>query len=79
MTLSQENHSPKRDYDMIFHNLVEGCRAWRYRHVAQFMDVSMRHVKRLVKADRIPYSKVGTSVRFCPWKIREWLEKGGSR
>lgn len=52
---------------------------WKYTDVANFLDVSIRSVKRLVSSDRIPYSRVGTSIRFCPWALREWSQKGGSR
>lgn len=52
---------------------------WKYSDAAKFLDVSIRTIKRLVKDDSIPYTKIGTSVRFCPWKLREWSQKGGSR
>lgn len=52
---------------------------WKYADVANFLDVSIRSVKRLVRSEGIPYSKVGTSIRFCPWALREWSQKGGSR
>lgn len=53
--------------------------AWDAKDVARELKCSLRHVFTLVSERRIPYSKVGRLLRFSPYKIREWLEKGGTR
>ena len=53
-----------------------------YQQLAQWLNDSVRHIRRLVLEDRIPYHKVGHFVRFDPNDIAEWLEanrrRGGS-
>ena len=63
-----ENRAP------VFEKLV-----WSVEDVARELSVSVRHVYKLMSCNKIPYSKVGRSVRFSPVKIAEWLQKGGTR
>jgi excisionase family DNA binding protein len=58
----------------VFEKLV-----WSVEDVARELSVSVRHVYKLMSSNKIPYSKVGRSVRFSPVKIAEWLQKGGTR
>ncbi len=58
----------------VFEKLV-----WSVDDVARELSVSVRHVYKLMSGNKIPYSKVGRSVRFSPVKIAEWLQKGGTR
>jgi excisionase family DNA binding protein len=44
-----------------------------YRQLAEWLNDSIRHVRRLVEEDRIPYIKVGHFVRFDPQDIAVWL------
>jgi len=44
-----------------------------YRQLAEWLNDTIRHVRRLVEEDRIPYIKVGHFVRFEPQDIAEWL------
>lgn len=60
----------------IFDNEIESL--WRYRDVARFLRVSERTVMRGVQANKIPFASVGDSIRFCPWVLKSWAEKGGS-
>ncbi len=53
--------------------------AWTAKDVARELKCSLRHVYTLVSEGKIPYSKLGRLVRFSPYKVREWLEKGGTR
>jgi excisionase family DNA binding protein len=41
--------------------------------IAEQLNVSVRHVRRLVAEKRVPYLKVGKFVRFDPAEIGEWL------
>jgi excisionase family DNA binding protein len=59
---------------LVFDKLV-----WSVEDVAKELSVSIRHVRRLVSSDKIPYAKIGSCVRFSPAKISEWLLKGGTR
>lgn len=45
--------------------------------VAELLGVGVRHVRRLVAQQRIPYLKWGHLLRFDPLEIQEWLD--GSR
>lgn len=37
------------------------------------LDVTVRHIRRLVQERRIPYIKVGRLIRFDPNEIDQWL------
>ncbi|HEY8271315.1 MAG TPA: excisionase family DNA-binding protein [Pseudobdellovibrionaceae bacterium] len=52
---------------------------WTIDDVAKELSCSIRHVRKLVSKNRIPYLKVGRLVRFSPQRISEWLHKGGTR
>lgn len=60
--------------DVVFDKLV-----WTVEDVARELHCSVRHVRKLVSIDRIPYCKVGHLVRFSPTKVLAWVDKGGSR
>ena len=45
-----------------------------YQEVADWLHTSVRHLRRLVDENRIPYLKVGHYIRFDQVKIRQWLE-----
>ncbi len=45
-----------------------------YEELAAWLSDSVRHLRRLVHEDRIPYLKVGHFVRFDPDQIRHWLD-----
>ena len=57
----------------------ENKMVWSVEDVAKELSISVRHVYRLISMDKIPYAKVGRTVRFSPVKIVEWLQKGGTR
>jgi excisionase family DNA binding protein len=44
--------------------------------LAEQLNVSIRHVRRLVAERRVPYLKVGKFVRFDPAEISTWLDLG---
>ena len=43
--------------------------------VAARLNISVRHVRRLVAERRIPHLKVGNLLRFDPQEIDEWLRR----
>ena len=43
------------------------------RELAKFLNVSVVTVFKHAKAGRIPCFKIGSSVRFCPKMIADWL------
>jgi excisionase family DNA binding protein len=43
--------------------------------LAERLDVSTRHVRRLVAEKRVPYLKVGKFIRFDPAEISAWLDR----
>jgi excisionase family DNA binding protein len=45
-----------------------------YQELADWLNDSIRHLRRLVQEGRIPYLKVGHFVRFDPEQVRQWLE-----
>ncbi len=72
-TIKPDNGIPV-DNTLVFDKL-----AWSVDDVARELNVSVRHVYKLVCYDKIPYCKVGRLVRFSPVRICEWLQKGGTR
>lgn len=52
---------------------------WTVDDVARELECSVRHVRKLVSENKIPYLKIGRLVRFSPPRVREWLHKGGTR
>lgn len=60
-------------------SVFENSLVWDVEDVARELNCSVRHVRRLVAENSIPYSRVGRLVRFLPGRVREWLSKGGSR
>lgn len=44
--------------------------------LAKMLSLSPRQLYKMAAANRIPNFKVGTSVRFDPGDIREWIEGG---
>ncbi len=45
-----------------------------YEELAEWLNDAVRHLRRLVDEDRIPYRKVGHFVRFDPQEITDWLD-----
>ncbi len=45
-----------------------------YEEVADWLHTSVRHLRRLVDENRIPYLKVGHYIRFDQGMISDWLE-----
>jgi excisionase family DNA binding protein len=43
--------------------------------IAAHLDVSVRHVRRLVAERRIPYVKWGNLLRFDPVAVADWLSR----
>jgi excisionase family DNA binding protein len=43
--------------------------------LAEHLGVPVRHVRRLVAEDRIPYLKWGHLLRFGPGEIQTWLDQ----
>jgi excisionase family DNA binding protein len=45
-----------------------------YQELADWLNDTVRHLRRLVDEDRIPYVKAGHFVRFDPDRISQWLD-----
>ncbi len=43
--------------------------------LAEHLDVSIRHIRRLVHERRIPFIKWGHLIRFDPVEVQAWLEE----
>ncbi|MBI1859820.1 MAG: helix-turn-helix domain-containing protein [Deltaproteobacteria bacterium] len=52
---------------------------WTIEDLARELKISVRNVYRLTSQDKIPFSKIGKSVRFSPDQIEEWLRRGGTK
>ena len=52
---------------------LDDLRLLNIGEVATMLGVSVRHVRRLVFEDRIPYLKWGRLVRFDPRDLSDWL------
>ena len=44
--------------------------------LAKMLTLSRRQLYKMAAANRIPNFRVGTSVRFDPGEIREWIQEG---
>jgi excisionase family DNA binding protein len=44
-------------------------------HLAERLQITERHVRRLVAERRIPFVKVGRFVRFDPVAVAAWLDR----
>jgi excisionase family DNA binding protein len=42
---------------------------------AELLCISVRHVRRFVAEDTIPYLKIGGSLRFDKEELRRWIEE----
>ncbi len=62
----------------IFDNKIVKL-VWTVDDAARELECSVRHVRKLVSENKIPYLKIGRLVRFSPLRVREWLHKGGTR
>lgn len=74
----QEKAVNSKAENAVFENEIVKL-VWTSEEVASELGCSIRHVRKLVSEDRIPYLKVGRLVRFSPLRLREWLHKGGTR
>lgn len=48
---------------------------WDTKQLAEHLGMSPRYIGRLVKESRIPYLRLGRSLRFHPDEIQVWLDK----
>lgn len=69
-----ENIEKKKD-SRLFENGIE--KLWSYEKAAEFLDVSVRTLKRRVRSRKIHFIKIGRRVLFVPWILREQVSKGG--
>lgn len=45
-----------------------------YQQLSDWLNDSVRHLRRLVAENKIPYLKVGHYIRFDPAQIARWLD-----
>ncbi len=43
--------------------------------LAELLNITERHVRRLVAENRIPYTKVGGRIRFNLARVEDWLNQ----
>jgi excisionase family DNA binding protein len=58
---------------------LSSARLLTYGELADWLNDTVRHLRRLVDEKRIPYRKVGHFVRFDPREVLEWLDSNGRR
>jgi excisionase family DNA binding protein len=58
----------------MMHNRVDVPHLLDIETLAVHLNDSVRHVRRLVAEQRIPYIKVGHFIRFDPAEINDWLQ-----
>ena len=46
---------------------------WTVAQAAEELQVSPKHLYRMVKDKRVPYVRVGASLRFSPAELQKWL------
>ena len=64
--------------DLVIVDHVTTSKALTAYELAEILSVSAISIFRLAKRGMIPAFRVGTSLRFCPAAIAEWLrERGG--
>lgn len=78
MKLNSDKSSQSREDSTSFFENINKL-VWTVDDVAKELNCSIRHVRKLVSKNRIPYFKVGRLVRFSPLKISVWLQNGGTR
>lgn len=75
---NRPHHMDSGGQASIFDNKIVKL-VWNVDDVARELECSVRHVRKLVSENKIPYLKIGRLVRFSPLRVREWLHKGGTR
>lgn len=65
----KKNHDVSSLGDRVFHP------KWNYQDLAQYLGVSVQKLRQDVMKKRIPYTKLGRSVRFDPLVIQKWFEE----
>ena len=53
---------------------ADGAALLDIEQLAAALNITTRHVRRLVAERRVPYLKVGAFIRFDPDQIEEWAE-----
>lgn len=48
---------------------------WTPDQVAERLQLSKAHVYRLAQQHRLPYCRIGNSLRFRPAEIEKWLDE----
>lgn len=58
---------------------MSGERLWNVEEVATFLAVSPTTVRAWQQARRLPFVKIGGTIRFVPEEVREWLAQGDGK
>lgn len=45
------------------------------KEIAELLEVSTKHIYRLVENDQIPYKRIGSKIKFYAPVIEKWLMK----
>ncbi len=59
--------------------VVEEGDLWGVEEVARFLAMSVSWVYRAAEGGRVPYRRVGRSLRFLPGEIRAWVARQPGR
>lgn len=64
--------------DSFFDNLILEEKLLTKNEIANFLNVSIKKIDRLVSMDEIPYFKIGRNVRFSKGQVLTWIRDNNS-
>jgi excisionase family DNA binding protein len=67
---------PKRSYDdSFFENLISEEKLLTKEDIANYLNVSIKKIDRLVSMEEIPFLKIGRNVRFSKTRVLAWIKE----
>lgn len=64
----------KKSYDdSFFDNLINEEKLLTKEDIADFLNVSIKKIDRLVSMEEIPFFKIGRNVRFSKGRVLTWI------
>jgi excisionase family DNA binding protein len=60
-------------YEPFFENLISEEKLLTKEDVANFLNVSIKKIDRLVSMEEIPFFKIGRNVRFSKTRVLAWI------
>lgn len=78
--LSSIESNPMSHYhEAFFENLIQEERLLTKEDIANFLNVSIKKIDRLVSMEEIPFYKIGRSVRFSKKGVLAWIKETNSK